>query len=483
MILRISLTKIIISQYMNHHTLVRADCSILQSGEWQTREELVIHSTLESADMVSRYSIGTFIKVYDKMYLIACYHGIDNHKKIMVYVNETIRLCYHVMSFPEYDLALIKVDSEGIKNYIDFEGIVEPIDNIHDDLNINSVSFKIFKDRIEKENIVHDSNIKNITFDQGKSYTSSRTIMLGITLKHPEYNIDLKGLSGSPVYSNNKFIGIISYSDHDAIKVIHTSTIDRLIRSFINTTGFCHIPIQTQCVLIDSSQRGLLITKSFDIEYTGFNGKRKNKVLLNEGDVITTVDSKIIKENGYIHDKNLSSEIPFDIFIFLNKYPGDSVDIDIFRKIDSKYYPEKIQLVLPDFHSMVKIPLLSDRYVVYNNIVYMELSEELIQRFMDKGTVIGHVEDLYENSPYGSGRVIVSVDIIKEGLRADLNDMYIDKSLPVYITDTECCIPVLSKIDNYKINSFDKMIDILKSKTVHKLTFETSDSNKVYITI
>jgi hypothetical protein len=222
----------------------------------------------------------------------------------------------------------------------------------------------------------------------------------------------LSGLSGSLVRSDGKNVGMVCMftdtSNGLFIKAVPFSMINVIIDNVLAGTlrRLMGIHVETHTAHIDYDTEdihGHYITRQ-SCPYR--NGRRWVKFA--EGDMIFEVDNKSFNENHMLWSEHLGVFVPLNTYLMIvsNAYPSSQITIKVAKCYGDNIRTKVYNLKCKPYDDMFKIRI-SERYIIWNNIVFMELSEMMMIFYARLGIqIIDSTKSLDEYSN-GKERVVI----------------------------------------------------------------------------
>jgi hypothetical protein len=348
-------------------------------------------------DTIIKTSLGTIININNSSYVLTCSHGLRNAYELIIYKfgkNMEKYSVSKVIDAYELDIALLKINY-STKNSARFSSDFPVVDS-----RLRFYIKNLFNRTPGFE--LHNCSMVKVTYEKYCSFNMPLLPLLHIKLLDTlnEYT----GVSGACVLDqNNNIVGIISNvrDDTKLLCLVPTVSIMRVIKEvekYGSFNGICGIVAD-----LKETDNGYLVAKSYDINYN-HSSDRADFV----GGNIRTDD--IIVYNGETH---------INSFIALNFMSDDKIPLNIIRT-NSKYVREEKNIVLKarSLRTLKYIPMLdSKKFVQYAGLTFVELSEELLELYNNKGIrPTGHTLKYYTKTPYRNNSdesIIVLIDINK----------------------------------------------------------------------
>lgn len=357
-----------------------------------------------------KYSYGV---IYQKK-VITCFHGTKFSNEIKINDNVTDIINYS----PEVDISILKCPKK-LKN-----NSVEPIHSlslIEKNIGIINVEGK------KMELLVRDIVFKKV---HGPSSPLLPYISCIFKDKTIPSKIDLHGLSGCPVFVNGLLIGIIDCLLDDRLIVIPMIIIDRILEKI---NSFPVLPMYGKIVSC-KNDKGNDVNGVYVCEHSplDFRYKKKSKLILNNDDILISLNGTSLNDHGYIYSKKLDYYIPLESYIALFCNTNKKMILEIYKKkIDKKgtsiYELTKLNLHPIESEVVNKIPIyITDKkYIIYKGLVLCELDEFLLNTMKCESSdaIIWHRTKNYYNTNKKQ-RIVVIIDVIEKNIDKDYLEIY-----------------------------------------------------------
>ena len=216
----------------------------------------------------------------------------------------------------------------------------------------------------------------------------------------------LKGISGSSLYGDNTFIGLIAIVINDdgnvCIRAIPKFLITTIINSIINNNNLnfnflglqmntLHAQIITEGIY--NNYNVLITNKNTPWFYTSNDNK---KTYLEDGTIIVKINDLPINEKGLIYYEQIQTYVPLNTYIMLesiNNGTATIINITTLKDTIKNVFSKKISLLPRKYNDQYVIKLFEDdsfekKVIIYNNkdirindglpMIIMELSEEIL---------------------------------------------------------------------------------------------------------
>jgi hypothetical protein len=419
-------------------------------------------------------SNGFVIQYRADLYIVTCLHGIKDCYNITVQIDKEDEIELKIVyGSEEFDLAILK-PSNDITEIIKKYNI-----NVIDFNCITTVIPKQGKVRIITNRTTYETKIKNVCEED--SGNNNFMIIPQITLTLRKDLVTLFGLSGSPCFVNDDFIGyIFSYNPTDnELKLIPTYCIKYALEFMIpkQIKNLKTIILDNSvCSIYDSEKdiknNACKINESKLIEY-----KEKNKdkyFSFKKNTLIFEIDNIKVNEEGKIYFDKMNTYLSPNVYILLNNqqeyfnFKGYELVNGNYDTFDIDLYP-----ILPlDF--MIFSHNNHNKIVVYKNMIFTELNRELLALSED---IDSKIADKLEN-PY-------SKKYFKQLVLIDILDKYSDNNpkLNKLKKDLEKNLIFLSRINKKIIDTLEGLSDEINNNPENNFTFEVKKSgykNLVY---
>ena len=150
------------------------------------------------------------------------------------------------------------------------------------------------------------------------------------------------------------------------------------------------------------------------------------------------------------------------------------------------YKEKKIKIKARPLYSLKYIQIsFNNNLYNYNGLIFAELSEDIINNYMNVGIYIGlSVSNYYLNKPYRSDieYLIVLIDIDKTVLSNDILSSVNEIGLPLIDNNKMHSIPYIKKINKKKIHTLNELKQILdNNENENIIQMNVHNSNKIKI--
>lgn len=426
-------------------------------------------------------SIGNIFNIDNTNYILTCFHCIKNTQK------QTFR-CGDI----EYDCKINSVSDElelallTITNTNDIGKDMFTLTDLNCDANVDQSSLYIKTITIKGSKIINlecsfddfkQSNKNNIT---SLNLPQLPFITVVLTKNYSDIS-ELSGISGSLLMSDNKVLGIVSGIKNSVVYVIPSYIIMRFLTEIKTTkvfNGLCTLVGKfnncdfTTPLGLDNHEitYGVFVDDTLNINYNNYGYVTNETVYgnLKKQDIIVKINDISITKTGCIFDSRLNKLIDFKTYIALNYTCGNPIQLHIMRfsKTTNEHKPKKIMIRARPLHSLKYIPITFNNNVFdYNGFIFVELSEDILNIYMDTGIFVGQsIMEYYLEKPYRSDTeyVIALIDIQRKSLNKELLSNITKAGLPLkFIQNKSYSIPYISKLNNKKIKTLAEFKDIL----------------------
>lgn len=431
-------------------------------------------------------SNGIQIKISDFHYiLITTDHSIPyNSKKIFSFSNlKNGKECLNKLVLKQRsgisDLALLE--------YGTIRKTIKKI-NYNDISELKFLTLKKFSKKIPKPNSQFNIILSNeielyFTFDKLglQSVNGSNDIpptpVLSCSLTRELMNINLNGLSGSPVYFKKKIVGIISNFDRkqEKINLVPSFIILRLIQDYVNKFNFrgsiqsdiCMQEKKINFIKVDTIQtkNGLLLNSDYS------NKIRKNYL-------ITRIDHKILDENGCVYSQEIKHRIPWNTYI-MTLFRGNKISITFKDKTNFN-----TKLSIKDCNKYMNIDnnFKSD-FCIIKGFVFCELNLPLINYFFKRKILLDgpSIRKINNNNINNYGdKEIVLIDYVGKSK----DDIFKGGVTKIFDNEdfTSQSILTLKKYNSIRIKDLHHLNEILKIPTKNyclHLEYNQKECNKI----
>lgn len=433
-----------------------------------------------------RKSNGTFIKMDGEILILTCYHCIeDKNIDNTIYYhdnNNTIQKINAVLKFSlkDLDIAVLKPNKkiDDIK-YFDTEQKFCTLDEIDgknikittvtdkDNHNIETTNIDATFVKIEREKYI-DTLILNFYFPSIHFTLNKKT--------------ELEGLSGSILYQNNIPIGILYSVTNGILSAFPLCFCLTFVKSGISKNKYLSSPIfvyelcefeldQNEINNCESENikdkilrrqeiTGLYLTNTLNIIY---KKKNQNFTFL-KGDVILSIDSNIINNDGTIHCNISNYNIDVYTYFLINLYVNDTVDISFIRN----NIITSVSISCKNFNDIFSYHMTkSNNFIEYDGFIFTELSIDLIKYYKTQNiTLFGNIKKIRDDK---INKYVVLVHIDYEYLKKNFkNNEKITSMENLNFPYVNNKILILNKIGNDNIVDLNSLRQILSKKLFSK---------------
>lgn len=432
-----------------------------------------------------RLCYGTVITYNNEYYILTCHHGIQNYETIHLIskVNNKSVICKlnELYSIKQYDFSVLRFDDPNDIKKINHELVssrlkyqLETETDIK--LMINYLPDKDNKDDNKVKGLFVGHNALNANYIgyniikfRTEIYPAIPIIEIRIT-DTASWDI-YQGLSGALVYNyQNEIYGIISNYDvmNKILCVIPSYCLYKFFIRSIKKDNIKSLCLSTKVCSFDNKV-GHEIDNTYNINYVDDKNK---EVKFKKGDLIESINNQEFDKDGYVYIKDLNITVPLDTYCILEDY--DLYKIKYYNK--SKNYVETIkQINLIPLDNIIRFNLYhNDKIIKYRGLVITEMSEQLIIYYNYLGIdITGLVNDYYNDCYTSTGqKILVVINIDYNELSNIETNIYKLISFPLIKTDIDSyIIPVVSKINNKKINNINDMEKLLSNKSIIRFEF------------
>lgn len=441
-----------------------------------------------------RKSNGTFIKIDGEIYILTCYHCIeDNNINNEIYyydIENNFKKTSAILKFSlkELDIALLK-PRDNIENISYFDTKQELL-KLSDIIEKNMKIITIVKNGKEykRENIKK----KEIEAEFLKIEKEKYIDVLTLNYKIPSIyfklkkNIELEGMSGSILYQNNSPIGILYSVNNRNLSAFPFCLCIEILKSGLNKNKYLSSPLfsydlceiefeqgeisrcnsqHTRNILENISSKskeitGIYLKDTFDISY-----KKKNKNFnFFQEDLIISIDSKKINDDGTIYCNILNYDVNVFVYFLVNLYINDSVEITFMRK----NILSTINLSCRKFNDLLPFHITkSNDYIKYEGFIFAELSVELLEYYKTKNiSLFGNIKKIKDGkiNKYVA-LVYIDYEYLKNNYKNKNEISEFEKLNFPYVNNK---ILILNKVGNNNVIDLNSLRQILSKKLFNK---------------
>jgi hypothetical protein len=432
----------------------------------------------------TKYSIGNIIKIDKKLYIITCYHGLEKFITItMLQNNKKYKLDCSAI-FPEYDLALLK-PHHNIKcnTWFTQDDFNYGVDNMNCVLPF--IILDIYKKRLVVNKSQYKKPINRYELEHCRSFIAPETLFAYIKLDFIDLDeTNLDGTSGTFVFdNNNKVIGMINSIRNGELRILHISIIHRfLLEYFVKgcIKGVCVLPIAKQFNIINKKIPGYIIKNTYKIKYD-------TELQLKKDDIIININDTNLSRTETLYDKFTNSSLPIDTYILLYYLEDSSLKIKLLRKDGKRYKLLTGIIKVKLLKDVTKIHYeLDNKYYLYCNMKFSELTENIIQKISLLHDLDGECMRLYKNSYTNelNSTIIGLIDILRNNLNDNELEYITELGLPlIRLKKNKYCIPIVKTINGKSINNIEHMVKVLQDYENKIITIELILNTNNHITI
>jgi hypothetical protein len=439
---------------MNNIVRIHASCRDSDTRPWNS----LININTKPNNIIKK-SIGTVIKIKNKRYVLACFHGIENYKIIKLLQRTKLGHLYKVVACPttliaysdELDLALL--DGNNLNsNYhgMEFDNILSQNMTLNVSSSVTSnmrkstinsptnIMIKYLKVKPHsKGNFLINENKLELIFLENEvnilnSFNSPKLPIIKCSIpemKHKHVRV-IKGLSGSLVSSHetNKLGMLLRFMTNDnTLWILDWEVINHFVSEVIQNDkwnglyGICSDIIPCSIQLENGESK-----YAVKLENVNNNSMKNN-------DVIYSIDGKGFDYDGNVvlnnEDNMINAVYPGDvdgivktkesITINLNTYIATNygrtngiIKMNIMRKTNDTYIEKYIKCNPEPIKKYRKIKLTHDeKYIEVNGLIFTELSENIINFYRNHGfKLIGKAIEEFVRIKYSKTKTVVLIN-------------------------------------------------------------------------
>lgn len=348
-------------------------------------------------------------------------HGFVCEGNIIITNYHVISLCKNI--YTDYgELEVLKKSYNNDIAILKFKDN-DVFDNFPNPIPINSFNQNIPKkyDEInfieideDKQNI-HNLYVENVSYDNNKIYINC------------DYKEKANGLSGGPCFNNNnEVVGIITQynTENNLLQIYPIIYVLQLLKS----DNFYTLPS---------------------------NVDKYNILYIN--------DEKVI--NGLVYSQNIQFNIDIYTYTILN-YSNQKIKLTIQQK--KKIKDVYIDVIPIDYNTYIPF-FFNEKYIKYNNIIFVEISKEIMEYYKLVGPFFKYL--FLDNKK--NKKIVVPIEN-KSNL--ELNNLFSNDSKFVRVS-------TIYKINNKKISNLDDMNKIILKNKKSELKIEYEYDINKYETI
>jgi len=339
--------------------------------------------------------------------IITNYHVISLYKNIYTDYGEleVLKKSYN------NDIAILKFkDNDVFDNFpnpIPINSFNQNIPKKYDEINFIEIDE-------DKQNI-HNLYVENVSYDNNKIYINC------------DYKEKANGLSGGPCFNNNnEVVGIITQynTENNLLQIYPIIYVLQLLKS----DNFYTLPS---------------------------NVDKYNILYIN--------DEKVI--NGLVFSQNIQFNIDIYTYTILN-YSNQKIKLTIQQK--NKIKDLYIDVIPIDYNTYIPF-FFNEKYIKYNNIIFVEISKEIMEYYKLVGPFFKYL--FLDNKK--NKKIVVPIEN-KSNL--ELNNLFSNDSKFVRVS-------TIYKINNKKISNLDDMNKIILKNKKSELKIEYEYDINKYETI
>jgi S1-C subfamily serine protease len=396
---------------------------------------------------------GFFI---EKNLILTCYHVVAGALTINIsYDHKNNILCEIKNIFPDDDLAILKI-----------------IDN-----NLN-LDFKLLEFKVinEENKIMNDISVYTVGFPlSSKNVKTTKGTISGYQDSLIQTDAALNsGNSGGPLVildSDNKYkiIGInVSKQAKDAEKTGYAIPIYRFKSIWDN---YQNIIIRRPLLLFDYQEiiqdefKNIIFgeKKMNGIKITLINKNYYLSKYLKEGDIVVSINSVKIDNNGYIKFNFYPEQISVqDIGLWLKE--DDEITFGILnlntKELEEKVF--KLQIIKTNLLYYNNLPNIPKYYIENNGLILSIITNQHFKNLKELGLSLLNIIKIFS-------RFYHQADLFTVYL-CDLDYSKIKKTFNKYPVGD-----IIIKINDIEFNNYDKFIDICKNKIIKITTIDNQD--------
>jgi hypothetical protein len=446
--------------------------------------------------------LATIVKHNNLYYLITCYHGIQDYKDVhaILYMDNAVIMqkVTEVYSLRQYDFSVLEFSDPTfgarIKGYADVDMKYKLSIANGDTLKINFIPNK------------NDTGRKNGLFPEFKSLsckyvgTVMSNIRSGMYPSIPVIEIKVsdvvnpanyEGLSGSLVYDcHNNIYGMTSAykTGSKSLYIIPSYCLRQFFMMSLSKTDTRSVCFTTQVCDIWNSKIGHEIVESHGISYKTDSDK---EFKFKKEDLIESVDGIPFDDNGYILIEEFGISVPLDTYFSLTctgsykvKYYSKSKNKNSKGEYDRIEMTKLIQPVA--IHDVLLFNSeYCDKKIKYRGLIITEMSEQLLRHYDSSGIKINGLIADYYNDCYTDTKqkIVVIIGVEYSKISDEVSEVYKKIGLPlIKATIDGYVIPIISKINNKKVNDLSDVIEMLTDNSIDA-TIRCELMQKIAITL
>ena len=464
-------------------------CLLYAISDSQMLTYPIILNKNKPVEKIMNINSGNIFMINNKIHIITCFHCVKNTREQYIVIDNNEYRCKIKCVSDELELACLEIlDYESKKQtYFTLNDLSTDLESVNKNVTINSYNIDDYciNKKLNRLNI--NCTIMELLDSQRDSTKSINMPIMPrylVKLGREFSDIDeLSGLSGSIVINNenNKIIGIVSAVENSLINVIPSGILLRFLNEIKltnNFIGLCSLVGKfTECNFTkeDSNERvyGYIVDNTYDINYNNYGYKLQNQVYMNlrKGDIIIEVNDIKLDNRFKLYDNQVKYNLDLTTYIALNFMCGEKIPIKIMRSKKNNphdYKEKKIIIFSRPLHSMRYISLTFNNDIVnIEGFIFVELSEDIINNYMNMGIYIGKsFAEYYLINPYRNNNesVIILLDIDKTNIDNNIKNVINEAGFPlIHISERLYGMAMISKVNKKKINTISEFKEITNS--------------------
>lgn len=456
--------------------------------------EFTLNQLIDSISVDSKTILktghGLFIKMNSVIYILTCYHIIENAKVIYGYLDvdsELMRLEFSLVGkIKEFDIAVLSPSIELLENvkYIDVDIIDINCDLSYVKSNQADAKIKYIDQSITKK--INVSYINSKSVEIADSYLKSTLLpkipLIKFTCDIPDSSdeFDPDGLSGACVTINDNIVGMIFNHSEKALDAIPIHVLKLLAKAIISNRDAiilsgCAATFHTADIIVHNVSHVVkLITDDNQIVYkTTF----KNNYKFKKDTIITQFNYKSINNLGKLHIDGLNYAVNVDAYIMFSGLVNEYVTFKILKASPDlqKIRYKEIALKPRPFEDQYVITINNPhKYVHYDGITFCELSEELLITLIQFGIKLDlSMFSKYKDHPISDKKIVIIIDINFKKLSGDTLNILTKIGAPYVKTFDEYTLLAIEKINKKKISGLNELIESFKTVKKRVLSLNT----------
>ena len=316
--------------------------------------------------------------------------------------------------------------------------------------------------------------IKKIALDQ--KMNEQRHVISNIIAEQ------LSGTSGSIVRSNNSNIGMCClYTDTlngTFLKAIPLFFIDLVVNNAINLGYKNLMGVQLDTYHCDIKFQNTQMYSHYVVQQSCTYVNDKRSCLFKKGDVILEVDGKQFDNNMMIYCDYIDMKIPMNAYLMIKSNMNPEIPISI---KSAKQYHNNTKISIYNlscipFNDMFYSRICSNTHYRWHDMIFMELSEDLILFYKRMGIDIVNNININDTYTTNNKKTIILFNYKKEVFKSHLTKEYYT-SMP-YIGQTGHYFYTVNLLGNKKILNMNDLICTLDTTILRgrkQLTFNLYD--------